>query len=230
MRVVKFCFKFWDHEDKVLHLIEVCVYCLRIIKWPSNENDRVRYDEWLEEHAKWEHDLKMIVKEIVQNRHPELLRGIGEHWFGDYRIIKTKISEECNIVNMNAANGIAQPEFREIDGMKKTKMEFERASGRRPQNWPKIYDYKKTTNHYYFDVGEGENPQHVASKQGSHLKFPNGNPTSSTALTRQEQLMKRKKNVSRLGQGRPVQRNPRQEGDPIRPARSNVVIWQEAPN
>ena len=179
MKIRKFIFKFIDHDNKTMRIIEFDVHSSKISEWTQNENDIEGFVQWMSQHARWEMMLKNHIKSIVQDK----VLAVENRNFGDYRIVKQKIKKD--IVNVNLSNQTSdENRFRQVKLMEKYVTKYER--GAKPNNWSDILDYKVTNEHYIYFLADDMSDRidlRPLRQEGDKIVVPqSNNGTSATKI------------------------------------------------
>lgn len=173
-KVIKFVFKFLNHDLKKCTVIKVCVHSDKVVEWEYKEDEFGNYLKWLVHCERWEHTLKQKIKQEILSRNFE--GEPGKELFGSYRLIKKKTLKWCEAVNMNPAgmtvvgNENVGIKFREIKSLRKCVIKF--AKGAMPDPWTEMFKYVKKTYHLNYLLSGHEISQTIDLSQFSEFEVP----------------------------------------------------------
>ncbi len=140
MKVIKFIFKFINHNTEQILMIHVDTYCEHLFKEAELEKS-LKYLEI----AKQKHELKNLVEKKVREMH-----FWSDAEFIGYDLCKIKKMIESEKVNLNFGMKGSEVKLRKIHLMIKCIMKF--SQGIRATSWVKVFDYTKNHHFHAFHV------------------------------------------------------------------------------
>lgn len=145
MKIRKFIFKFVDHDNKKVTKVVVEIQSDKMNQWKENESDIDGYVNWMSQHARWEKNLELKVKNMV---HLKYFFNQTKQ-FGDYRIMKECCRTESKCINLDVKKS-DEINFLLTKCMETHKFKYVRGS--LTGDWLEMFKCAHVYDHYHFKL------------------------------------------------------------------------------